>query len=110
MLVLGSGENGKVVVVEAGQYFTVELDSNPATGYKWNWKLRPDPALIKVEKEFYRTRPGKEILLGGGGTDVWVFQVLDAGSTALELEYRRPWENKPPQSRFILDITIINNR
>lgn len=109
MLVWGPGENGTTVVVEVGQIFTLELDSNPGTGYKWNWAIRPDPALTRLKEEFHRTRSGTKILLGGGGMDIWVFQALKVGSTSLEIEYRRPWENKPPQRRFVLDITIIKN-
>lgn len=109
MLVLGTRENGKELVVKAGQSLAVELDSNPATGYKWNWKVRPNPALLKLEKEYYRPRTTRVVILGGGGMETWVFRALDPGSTTLELEYRRPWEDKPPQARFVLDITIINH-
>ena len=109
MLILGWGENGKSVRVESGQRFIIELDSNPGTGYKWNWRFKPDPALIKLEEELHHPRSGSRFLIGGGGLDIWTFKALETGHTALELEYRRPWENKPPQARFFLDISIINN-
>lgn len=109
MQVWGRGESGKAVMIESGQRFNIELDSNPGTGYKWNWKLKPDSALIKLEEEFHRPRSGHRFLIGGGGVDVWTFKALGSGYTALELEYRRPWENKPPQARFFLNITIINH-
>lgn len=109
MLVLSRGENGKTVAVESGQRFAIELDSNPGTGYKWSWIIKPDPDLIKLEEEFHRPRCGSMLLIGGSGVDVWTFQAIKAGCTTLEIEYRRPWENKPPRARFSLHITIINN-
>lgn len=106
MVVFGRGQSGKAVAVESGQFFTVELESNPGTGYKWNWQLKPDPALVKLEREIHRPRSCEARLIGGGGVDVWTFRALMPGYTALELEYRRPWENKPPQARFTLEIAI----
>ena len=109
MLVLGRGESGKALVIESGQRFAIELDSNPGTGYQWRWVNKPNPAHIKLEEEVHRPRLGNRLLIGGSGLDVWTFRALQNGYTALELEYRRPWENKAPLSRFTLDVTIINN-
>jgi formylglycine-generating enzyme required for sulfatase activity/predicted secreted protein len=82
------------VSIAVGEEFTVDLASNPSTGYEWvlagslpNW-------LELVDKSYTATTPG---LPGGGGTEHWIFRATAPGNTNLTFQYMRPWEGTPIQ-------------
>jgi len=69
--------------------FTIELNSNPTTGY--NWYADYDYHLLNLEDERFEKEPTKA--LGAGGRSVFIFKPLKPGKTTVSLVYRRPWEN-----------------
>ena len=75
-------------------YFTLQLNSNPTTGYSWFVVSYPRN-LLKVVKHQYV--PSTSKLIGAGGTEIWVFQALPAALAAptvikVIMMYARPWE------------------
>ncbi|KAA6403863.1 MAG: hypothetical protein EZS28_000604 [Streblomastix strix] len=78
--------------------FTIELPSNPTTGY--TWKLRPatDNAIpvVKLLKDLYQPHDqpgkGKDRKVGGGGVHTFTFVADKKGATNLEFIHVRPWE------------------
>ncbi|MGA9099335.1 MAG: protease inhibitor I42 family protein [Methanotrichaceae archaeon] len=71
------------------QPFTISLESNPTTGYKWYADYDYD--LLRLDSQNYERSPSSAI--GGGGIDVLTFTPLRSGQTKISLVYRRPWEN-----------------
>lgn len=68
---------------------TIELQSNPSTGYSWNWSQEGTGSLALVEDTFERS---SSPLVGAPGKQVFVFSGDDPGSVTLTFTYARPWE------------------
>jgi len=83
--------------------FAIALDSNPTTGYSWN--VSYDESLLSLEKEEYNPDEKAEGLVGAGGTQYYQFKALKAGSTEINLTYRRTWEEEPID-RKVFTVTI----
>lgn len=72
--------------------FTITLDSNPTTGYKWYADY--DYNLLSLDDERFEKEPSETLgALGVGGRSVFTFKPLKPGKTTVSLVYRRPWEN-----------------
>jgi inhibitor of cysteine peptidase len=83
------------LVVAVGREFTITLESNPSTGYQWQLAKPLDGEIVKRVGSEYQAPETK--LLGAPGKEVWTFKGVGPGSTAIELNYLRPWEkNMPP--------------
>jgi inhibitor of cysteine peptidase len=85
------------VTVRAGERFTIRLDANATTGYRWRIATAPDPTVARVLGSEYE--PGDPATAGSGGTDVWRLEAVGAGESQLVLEYVRPWERDRPAIR-----------
>ena len=82
-------QSGQTITVGAGQHFAVQLDANPTTGY--TWQLTTDPgSQVKVLGHTYTPAPPQQP--GSGGTELFTFQAVAAGTTTLAFGYLRPWE------------------
>lgn len=88
-----------IVVTEKDPTFTLNLPSNPSTGYCWNLKTYPK-AMIQVVGHHY-VPPKTQKLLGASGYEVWDFKVLYPTAyhfrvnqvTHVVMQYKRPWVN-----------------
>lgn len=96
-------DNNTQVVLTVGQEMQVALPENPTTGFRWQMQARGEPILQLVDDKFDAPASG----VGRGGTRRWRFKAAQAGSTAIELAYRREWEqNQPPAETFRLAVRI----
>jgi predicted secreted protein len=87
----------QIVNAKLGEPFSLSLDSNPTTGYRWDFAQPLDESVLQLQSsDFQRGQPG---LPGAGGTQNWTFLPLCGGATAIHLEYRRPWEPPAPTDR-----------
>ena len=94
-----------------GQVLVISLDSNPATGYRWEI-AEADPALLRqVRAPEYQPSPlllqaGAQPapILGAPEVTLLRFEAIAPGQSQLRLVYRRPWENKPPAQTFTLQV------
>ncbi len=73
--------------VRAGEQFTVELESNPTTGYQWQPAF--DPAALKLLGRDFSLSGAA---MGGGGVERFRFESLAAGASRLSFAYQRSWE------------------
>lgn len=80
------------IVVEKGEEFTVVLESNPTTGYRWMLLKELDEKIITLQKMEYEEP--KTDLLGAPGEERWTFKAEGLGRTTIELKYARPWEEE----------------
>ena len=97
-LMTAAAAEPKPITVTVGQQFKITLPYNVTTGYQWQFAKSPDPKLLKLLDTEYK-RPDSK-LVGAGGDQVWTFQALAEGKTAVGLNYVRPWETgaTPAQS------------
>ena len=88
-------ENQTTILVSAAQpVFSIQLPSNPTTGYRWDLK-RYDKKWIKPIENHYQ--PPNTQLIGAGGYEVWTFKALPKAlqstqQTVIQMEYQRPWQ------------------
>jgi inhibitor of cysteine peptidase len=84
-----------IITAEPGKTFTLTLDSNPTTGYRWELANPVDEKHVKlISSEYHR---GSTQLMGAGGKEIWTFKAAAEGNTKIHLKYVRPWEtNMPP--------------
>ncbi|MEI8354807.1 MAG: protease inhibitor I42 family protein [Deltaproteobacteria bacterium] len=98
-------ESGRSISLPVGEPLSITLAGNPTTGYIWELAevertvLAPDPEPLYVPDSS---------LTGAGGRYTFRLFPLKAGSTAVKLEYRRPWEKGvAPVQRFDLTVTVL---
>ncbi|MDD1748684.1 MAG: protease inhibitor I42 family protein [Methanothrix sp.] len=82
-------ERLELIRARLNEPFTIELNSNPTTGYKWYADY--DYHLLNLDEEKYEKEASER--LGAGGISAFTFRPLESGKTAISLIYRRPWEN-----------------
>jgi predicted secreted protein len=99
--------DGRVTVV-LGQVFTVTLESNPSTGYRWEWVDSQDSLVEQMgEAQFKPCETGDPPLVGAGGWESFDFKAVHQGQMTLKLVYRRPWEEGvEPLKTFSLQVTV----
>jgi inhibitor of cysteine peptidase len=79
-----------IYVFKKESIFTVDLKSNPTTGYRWRI-IRYDKAILKLIKRSYVSP--KTHLIGSGGIESFKFQSLKSPiDTVIKFKYARPWE------------------
>ncbi len=82
------------VQTQVGQEFTITIDSNQTTGYKWQLAQPLDGDYLEqasYEYEVPETSPG---LVGVGGEELWTFRTIAEGDTEVSLEYCQPWDRE----------------
>jgi predicted secreted protein len=85
------------IVARPGTRFAVELDANATTGFRWRLGQPLDAHVVRLRGTEYRVRDPQRT--GGGGTEVWTFEAVAPGRTAILFEYVRPWERETPPVR-----------
>ena len=76
--------------VEVGQIFTISLESNPTTGYKWNATYDTD--FVELVDHKYVPAAQTGVMLGAGGTEIYRFRAIRRGITRVRMSYKREWE------------------
>ena len=104
---LTDADDGTTVQLANGGTLVVALPSNPSTGFGWSVGQSSSPELqLQGEPAFV---PGGSTLPvpGAGGTEVFTFEAVDAGTAGLTLEYRRPIEpGVAPEQTFSVTVEI----
>lgn len=75
---------------EVGDKITVELCSNPTTGFQWKYEIIGNIVLKEEDYDFEEAED--EELTGAAGKEVWTFEAIEKGTTEVRMEYSRPWE------------------
>lgn len=107
LLVLREADSGKWHRVGLEDAVSIELASNPTTGFQWKVS-RIDPALAIVDPaQNYVPDRVPSGIVGSGGRTIFALRLLNPGKTEIVLEYRRPFENKPePEKQVIFYLEI----
>jgi len=89
---LTEDDNRRAVRLTKGQRLVLELEENPSTGYKWQFRDDGLPDVVKlVDSKFepYSTEPTR---LGVGGKRFFTFEAVEYGNGLIKLVYCRPWQ------------------
>ena len=91
----GADDDGEVftsspVDVDVDDTFTIELESNPSTGYSWELAAPLDEAIVTSLGSDHEA--GDSDAVGAPGTQELSFKAVGAGTTTIALQYVRPWE------------------
>ena len=98
-------DNNGMVRVAVGGTLVVRLDAQLETGYGWEVAIVDrqvlEPTGTPIVESIHTAQPGVP------EQQVFEFRAVRAGSTPLELHYRRPWEKDvPPQKVFSLRVEV----
>ena len=106
---LTAADHDKTVNLLIGETVHLHLESNPTTGYSWNSLQLPDGKIVKQTHHAYQG-PAEtnqtHMLVGAGGVEHWKFLAVAEGKTALDLVYRRGWED-PQETDQKLSIRFV---
>lgn len=90
------------LTVTVDEEFTIELDSNPTTGY--DWEVTIDNELVNLIGKEYQAHEAE--MIGAGGRDIFIFKAKQTGTTILKFWYQRPWESTQPLKNKQYNVTI----
>jgi len=101
-------DDGGQVELELGQILIITLESNPATGYRWEQAENQESILEQIgEAEFKPSETGEPPLVGAGGWEILRFKAVGAGQMTLELVYHRSWEEGvEPLETFSIQVLV----
>ncbi len=88
--------------VTVGETFTISLESNPTTGYAWEFAEPLDESILESRGSEYEADQPQAV--GSGGTEHFSFEAVGEGSTTIELEYVPPGEESGDVESF--DVTV----
>jgi len=100
-----ASDSGRTVTLTSGTHFKVQLASNATTGFAWELHALDETIVAQVGNQY--VVPDTD-LVGAGGAEEWEFVAQAAGSTTLQMEYRRSWETDTPAlETFELTIQVV---
>ncbi|MGI0054717.1 MAG: protease inhibitor I42 family protein [Thermoplasmata archaeon] len=79
---------------QLGDLITIEVESNPTTGYDWVLDLPLD--ILHLESK--RHTPSSD-RIGAGGITSFRLHAISAGTAVVEGRYERAWEGTPAERR-----------
>lgn len=108
----GAGNGGKAESetsetreVKVGEEFTIELESNPSTGYRWTMTTRPDESILGLTGDYYEAPETDAV--GAPGKQFYRFKALKAGQTTMAFQYARSFEpDQPPVQAHTVSVTV----
>lgn len=90
-----AGENVTIIETGMGQEFTIELPSNPTTGYSWQL-ISLTTGSVQLQDKTFKLTEEIEGIVGAGGYEIWTFLAIKKDTVNLMFEYKRSWENQEP--------------
>lgn len=89
-----------------GQTLTINLPSNPTTGFRWIVVKAAPSILTSLGPELY-ANPEDAGMVGAAGKSSWRFRAHQSGQDALLMQYQRPWEQGvAPAKTFACEIRV----
>jgi predicted secreted protein len=73
---------GNAALVSQGQNFTIQLQSNPSTGYHWE-PTYDNSTITLLNRAFASSVSTESAIVGAGGTDLFTFQGTKQGTSII---------------------------
>lgn len=90
--------------VAVGASFSIELGSNPTTGFRWHWVNRSSVSTVDTTGyKYVSSHPG---MMGSGGKETWIFTGKKPGTDSLKFQYNRSWEKKPAVNLKVFSVKV----
>jgi predicted secreted protein len=103
---LGPENNGMTLDVGVESVIIIKLPENPTTGYTWQYTLNEN--IAEVMEDVYIPPPPENQIVGRGGTRMLKLSVIGRGEGEVNMDYVRPWENRPADHfSVILRVEIV---
>ena len=95
------------IALARNRTLVVTLEANVTTGYRWEAVPGFEPVLALLGTPDYTARQAQTRVAGAPGDMTFRFRAQTAGTTVLELAYRRPFEqNVAPAKTVRYEITV----
>ena len=99
-------DTGRTLHLDRGDTVTIQLVSNPTTGYLWKFGTPLYDETVMILRGDKYIKP-QEQLCGAPGKRSLTFLAEGSGRTGVRLIYVRPWEkNSPPAKEFNLMVIV----
>jgi predicted secreted protein len=95
--------------VAVGDSLTVNLCSNPSTGFSWQEQATIEDVNVLSQKShrFITDKTIGKDVVGAAGVEEWVFTLKKEGTTTIYMEYSRPWAGgEKAVQTFKLTVTV----
>lgn len=90
---------------KAGSTFSIKLDENPTTGYRWAYTVS-DETVVKLIKDDYVPDNKSGNLLGSGGKRVLTFEAKSKGDAVIDMVYERSFEKHLDDTKITYKIEV----
>ncbi|MEZ5378802.1 MAG: protease inhibitor I42 family protein [Acidimicrobiales bacterium] len=101
-------DSGSEITLDTGDRFTLQLASNPTTGYSWAIDDTTLPNGLTLVSSTYRADDTSGNVVGSGGVEEFVFEAMASGSGMLRLSYVRPFDDPVVPERVVEYIVRID--
>jgi len=88
-VILTKEDSGSVLEIVAGDFFVIELEGNPSTGFWWHFD-NFDEEFLEVTRQ--ETKKTSEKRLGAPVLGRWILKAKSPGETTVNMVYYRQWE------------------
>lgn len=88
-VILTKEDSGSVVDIGVGDFFEIELEGNPSTGFWWHFDNLDEEYLELIKQETEKISKGR---LGAPVLGRWTFKAKSCGQTTISMAYYRKWE------------------
>lgn len=95
---------GEPRVVNAGSTFELRMHANESTGYHWELAEPLDSLVLADRGHRYLPSDASGRRNGAGGMEVWRFEALAPGRTAVALHYRRGRDAPAEARRYPIEV------
>ena len=90
---LDANATGTTQQLKQGEVMSINLESNPSTGYAWYATISDSAVLVQMSEPQYIEPTGSATpIVGAAGTQTFFFQAVETGTTTVSLDYKRSWE------------------
>lgn len=96
---------GETIEINKGDEFSIALESNPTTGYEWQYGFNSS-YLELVDREYIPASQDPTIV-GAGGSDKFTFRATRIGGAQITFWYVRSWEEDTPPIKEVLYLIRI---
>lgn len=101
---ISSNNTAPNINVNKGQLLSIELNSNPTTGYTWQLVENYNHTIITKKSNTYISNSNN---IGGGGVEIFTLETHASGQTKLDFIYSRAWEaGTPPAQTKTFNVNI----
>ena len=99
---LTESADGKSVNLRVGQQFTIVLQENPTTGFRWQFVENGKP-VVQLDRDFFKASSRQ---LGAGGLHEWLFHAASSGQVTITMKLARAWNQNASARSFSVRLRV----